>query len=33
MEPMGIYKFLYLKNGELILNFGTVKTRKYIILS
>ena len=34
-ESMGIYKFLYLRNGELISNFGTVKTFKihYFIIS
>ena len=29
---MGIYKFLYLRNGELILNFGTGKTYKVYTL-
>ena len=29
-KSIGIYKFLYLRNGELISNFGIVKTFKIL---
>ena len=31
-KSMGIYKFLYLRNGEMISNFSTVKTFKMYTL-